>query len=226
MQFSRIHIGAFLGVAALAWFAVLRLQETPVTFQLLAPFGTVIGVLVALGQLLDRFLWRWRWLHGWFVFRPDLQGTWLVSLHSNWRAPDGNKVPEVRCFMSVTQTLSTLQMHLMTPESESWLIADAVLPSRNGNGYQVVGVYTNQPHVHLRGDRSEMHRGALVLDTHGPSWRPDSISGEYWTDRSTTGTMVFSCRHNQVFTRFEDADRAFSNGDTRQKEATWQRSTN
>ena len=114
------------------------------------------------------------------------------------------------CYMGVEQTLSTLQMHLMTPESESWLIADRIRPSPSGNGYQVAAVYTNKPKIHLRGDRSEMHQGALVLDTHGPNFRPDTLTGEYWTDRKTKGQMNLTTRVCQVFTRYEDAERALS----------------
>ena len=87
--------------------------------------------------------------------------------------------------MSVVQTLSTLKMHLMTPESESWLIAERISPSPNGIGYQVAAVYTNRPHTHLRGARSEMHLGGLLLDSHGPANYPDTLAGEYWTDRKT-----------------------------------------
>ena len=76
-------------------------------------------------------------------------------------------------------------------------------------GYQIAGVYTNRPHTHLRGDRSEMHFGGLLLETHGPPNRPEALTGEYWTDRKTKGQMTFGERTPKVFTRFADADRAF-----------------
>jgi hypothetical protein len=57
------------------------------------------------------------------------------------------------CYVGVEQKLSTLQMHLMTPESESWFIAAHVRASPTGNGFQVIGVYTNEPNVHLRDER-------------------------------------------------------------------------
>ena len=115
------------------------------------------------------------------------------------------------CYMGVKQTLSTLQMHLMTPESESRFIADHVRPSPYGNGFQVIGVYTNEPNVHLRDERiSEMHQGAIIAETHGASLRPTTLTAKYWTDRKTTGTMEFTARIDGVYTRFVDAERAFS----------------
>jgi hypothetical protein len=114
--------------------------------------------------------------------------------------------------MGVKQTLSTLNMHLMTPESESWFIADNVRPSPNGNGFQVIGVYTNEPNIHLRDERiSEMHQGAIIIETHGPSLRPTTLTAKYWTDRKTTGTMDFTARVCEICTRFKDAENAFSN---------------
>ena len=97
--------------------------------------------------------------------------------------------------MGVEQTLSTLQMHLMTPESESWFIADQIRPSPNATGYQVVGVYTYKPQMHLRGDRSEIHQGVLIFETYRQLQSPDTRTSEYWTDRGTSGSMTLAHRH-------------------------------
>ena len=139
------------------------------------------------------------------------RGTWRVELESDWIDPNTKVgVPTIICYMGVTQTLSTLQMHLMTPESESRFIAERISPSPNGVGYRVAGVYTNRPQTHLRGERSEMHYGGLLLDTHGPANRPNTLTGEYWTDRKTKGRMTFTERRPEVFTRFKDAAADFA----------------
>lgn len=211
MSFTRLHISIFLALAVLAWWVVLEIQRIPVSTEHLAPFGIVVGILVLVALALEHILWRQPWLHGWFVKRPDLRGTWHVSLQSDWVNPETQKeIPPISCYMGVEQTLSTLQMHLMTPESESWFVANAVRPSPSENRYQIVAVYTNKPHVHLRGKQSDMHLGAIVIDTHGPSKaKPDTLTAEYWTDRKTTGRMTFSRRTPKVFTRYEDARLAF-----------------
>jgi len=210
MTFSRLHITVFLALAAAVWAAFLLVRDIPVTWEHVAPFGTVVGFLVLVGVAFERMLWRLPWLHGWFVKRPDLRGTWRVGLQSDWIDPETEEsIPLIVCYMGVAQTLSTLKMHLMTPESESFFIADEIRPSPNATGYRIVGVYTNKPQVHLRGDRSEIHNGALVLDAHGRPSRPETLTGEFWTDRKTTGRMTFTGCVPEVFTRFEDADRHF-----------------
>ena len=211
MKLARLHISVFLGLSALVWWFVLVVQGTQVSSTYWGPFGTVVSFLVVLGAAFELRLWHWPRLHGWFVRRPDLRGTWRVELQSDWINPTTNvSVPLIICYMGVVQTLSTLQMHLMTPESESWFIAESITPSRSKVGYRVAGVYTNEPKTHLRGKRSEIHRGGMLLETHGPANRPDTLTGEYWTDRKTKGQMTFTWRQTTVFTRFKDADRAFT----------------
>jgi hypothetical protein len=39
---------------------------------------------------------------------------------------------------------------------------------------------------------------------------PTTLTAKYWTDRKTTGTMDFTKRIDEVFTRFVDARRTFS----------------
>lgn len=133
-------------------------------------------------------------------------------MQSDWINPsDGLTVPPITCYMGVDQTLSRLQMHLMTPESESWLIASGIRSSPSDIGYQTAGVYTNKPDVELRRTRSDIHFGAILLDTHGRSpARPDILTAEYWTDRRTTGRMTFTDRRARVYTRFDDADAAYA----------------
>lgn len=210
MNFTRLHIAVFLGISTIAWFLVLLYQGADVSLEHITPFGTVLSVLVVLALLLEHVAWRIKLFHPWFVSRPNLIGTWRVELQSDYIDPQtGKQIPIIICYMGVKQTLSKLQMHLMTPESESWFIAESITPSPSDQGYQVVGVYTNKPQINLRGNKSDMHNGALVLYTHGPPHKPDTITGEYWTDRNTSGSMTFSDRITKVYTRYDDAHAAF-----------------
>lgn len=139
--------------------------------------------------------------------RPDLRGTWRVVLKSEWVDPKTGRSPEpITCYMAIRQTLTTLSMRLMTPESSSWLVAHRVMLSPDGL-YQVAGVYTNKPQVHLRGDRSEIHFGAILLDVHGDP--PAELDGHYWTDRDTRGAMQLTDRRRETCSTFEEAAAVF-----------------
>lgn len=212
MNVTRLHVTAFLGAATAIWAVSLWVNGIELSWALLAPFSLVVGALAGVLAAFERWVWRCRWLHGWFVKRPDLRGTWRVTLRSNFIRPGGTEPePPIACYMAVTQTLTLLQIKLMTPESSSVFIADRVRPSPAGEGYQVIGVYRNEPSIHLRDARvSEMHQGALLLETHGPSHRPDTLTGKYWTDRKTIGSMTLGDRVKARYSRYEDAHGAFS----------------
>lgn len=210
MKLNRSYIAPILTVAALLWWIVLQYHGTEVGWEHFEPFGTVVVLLGLLLIVFDLHLWHWRCLH-WLVKIPDLRGTWRIEMESDWKDPEtGLGVPTIICYMGMTQTSSSLQMHLMTKESESRSVAESVRPSPNGVGYRISGVYRNRPKPRLRETRSPMHYGGILLDTHGPDHRPNSLSGEYWTGRKTTGVMTFTDRVPTIYTKFSDAEKAFA----------------
>lgn len=208
---SRVHISIALVVAALAWMLCLVVFGTSISWDLAKPFSTVVGVMVAFALFLEHVAWRWNWLNGWFFDVPDLRGTWHVILKSDWVDPaTGKEIAPIECFMSVTQSASKLQMCLLTAESKSWFLSSTIRKSPGGNGYEVAGLYTNQPKLGFRPKKSGIHLGAVTIETHGPlRSKPENLTGEYWTDRKTAGVMAFDERNPHVFTRYEDAAAAF-----------------
>ena len=206
-MFTRIQITVALGLAALAWGAVLFIQGTPVTWAHLAPFSTVVAVLVLVALVMEHLAWRLKLLQGWLFSRPDLRGTWKVTIQSEWVDPKTNeRVPPIAAYAAIVQTQSKLQIHLMTHESESCLLANSVTHTACGERFEIAVVYANTPNVSLRGVRSERHVGAAIITTHGTEmYKPDSMTAEYWTDRRTVGRMTFENRVPAVYSRYEDA---------------------
>lgn len=64
---SRTHLTPFLAIAVFLWSALLILNGQSVSFELLKPFSTVAGAIGILALAFERWLWRWRYLHPWFV---------------------------------------------------------------------------------------------------------------------------------------------------------------
>jgi len=204
---TRLQITVALGIAAIAWWFVLLAQGTPVSADHLRPFFTVVGALVVCVVVAEHWAWRWHFLQGWLMSRPDLRGTWKVTIASEWVDPQTNeKLPPIIAYAGVVQTQSKLQIHLMTPESESCLLASSITPTMCGERFDIAVVYANTPIVSLRGVRSERHVGAAIITTHGPSkYKPESMTAEYWTDRRSVGRMTFEGRTAAVYSRHEDA---------------------
>lgn len=207
MKTTRLQITLFLALAVFAWFALLLIRDTPVTWEHAWPFGTVVALLTGAYAIFERWAWSWGLFQNWFVKRPDFRGTWKVSTETDWIDESTGKSPgKIICYMAVRQSLRTLSMRLMTPESTSWLIAHKIYLTSDGV-YQVAGLYTNKPSIFLRGERSEIHYGALLLDIEGEP--PSSLSGHYWTDRKTRGSMVLEDRKPQICESFESASKLF-----------------
>ena len=58
MTFTRLHISVLLALTVPAWALVLVIEGTPFSREHLAPFGTVVSLLVMLGLVFERVLWH------------------------------------------------------------------------------------------------------------------------------------------------------------------------
>ena len=205
-MFTRFQIYLFVGAIAFTWFLVLLVQGTPVEWDHARPFSLSVGAGLGIGWLANKYLWRAPLLRGFVFNTPDLNGCWQAELRSNWTDPETNSVkPPIVAYVTITQTLTSLQMLLMTEESQSSLIGQHIRPKDNDIGFEFIGVYRNDPRLHLQEERSRSHRGSFVLETHGPKMRPDHLTGSYWTDRRTNGEMVLSSRVREFPTSYHDA---------------------
>jgi hypothetical protein len=204
---TRLHISLLLAIAVAVWVVVLMIRGIPVTPDLLIPYGVAVSALTALCLGFNLWCWRFVVFKGWLVHRPWIQGTWKVTLQSSWVDPTtGQQIGPIEGFMVVRQSFSTLSLRLLTAESSSTTVSSAILKDADGV-YRVVATYRNEPSAELRGVRSEIHYGALQLDVHGDI--PDSLTGHYWTDRKTTGTLKLTDRKLVLANGFAHASSLF-----------------
>jgi hypothetical protein len=204
MSYQR-YIKAILYVAVLAWTIVLWLSHEPIQSAWFKPLSTVITVVIYLVMAFDLWFWKLPFLH-WFVKRPVIDGTWKVVIQSNWIDPTtGKPIEPITAFMAIRQTLSTLSMRLMTVESISVLVGTEIVCSPDGL-YCICGVYRNEPRFEFR-FRSEIHYGGLWLHIAEDN-DSTTITGHYWTDRNTAGTMKLTNRNTKKFQSFAAAQAA------------------
>ena len=201
---SRLHLSAILLVAAALWGGMLVFEGVAVNVTWFRPFSTVVGALLLLLVAFDLWAWRFRFLQGWFVPRPDLRGTWRVELQSDWKDPATDKVVgPIVAYLVVRQTFSTLSVRMLTAESASELVAADINKAVDGT-YRLAAVYRNEPKLAVR-DRSPIHYGAIVLDVQGDPVA--GLSGHYWTDRNSRGEIRTLARHGIIAGSFNDAQR-------------------
>lgn len=156
------------------------------------------GLLVAF----DLWAWRLRFLHGWFVPRPDLRGTWRVELQSDWKDPATDEgIGPIVAYLVVRQTFSMLSVRMLTAESASELVAAEINKASDGT-YRLAAVYRNEPNLSVRA-RSPIHYGAIVLDVQGDPVK--DLAGYYWTDRNSRGELRTLARNDSIAASFKEA---------------------
>ncbi len=204
---TRIHITCLLILIVAIWTTVLFVMGVPLTWDYVKPFAiTVSGVSVAC-VVFDRWLWRSRLFKGWLVKRPDLQGTWRAVMQSSYTDPQTQKpIPPIECVAVIRQSFSAFSLRMFTKESSSFLTAHKLIPQNDGV-FQLAGVYQNTPDVHLRGIRSEIHYGALLLEVRGDP--AVELNGHYWTDRLTKGSLVLFDRRTTLLNGYEEAAKIY-----------------
>ena len=129
---------------------------------------------------------------------PDLNGTWKVAIRPT--APESSP-QKVVAYMVIRQTFSTISLRLLTAESHSEALSAHVVRRDDGT-YSLASVYRNTTRLQVR-EHSPLHHGALILDVHGDP--PDSLAGQYWTDRLSQGELVLSARSPKLAHSFEQA---------------------
>ena len=210
---SERYIKAVIYATALAWTIILYVNHEAIRSAWFGPLSTATGIVIYAVIAFDLWFWKLPFLHGWFVKRPIIDGTWKVEIRSQWRSPgSGSGIPAVEGYMIVRQTLSTLSLRLLTQESSSELIGSEVVCSADGL-YCVSGVYRNEPRLEVRSG-SPIHYGAVwlkVIDDEAEK----KVIGHYWTDRESAGEMELSNRQPKKFQTFKAAKAYFDNSPAR-----------
>lgn len=204
---NRLHITLLLATAVAIWAVVLIVRGVPITPDLLIPYGVAVSAITLLCVGFNNWCWRLFFFKGWLVQRPWVQGTWRAELQSSHVDPAvGQQLPPIICFMTIRQTFSSLVLRLHTSESSSVSISATILREEDGE-YRLAATYRNEPSATLRGVRSEIHYGALMLAIHGDV--PDALTGHYWTDRKTTGTLELMQRRDKLAPSYQAATTLF-----------------
>lgn len=202
---SRIHLSAILLIAAVVWAAVLSFAGVQLSATWFRPFSTVLTVLLLVFVAFDLWAWRFRFLQGWFVPRPDVRGTWQVVLQSDWKAPaTGQTIGPIAAFLVVRQTFSIISMRMLTAESSSELVGAAIAKANDG---------TFKPRTRATRSRNSRRQRPCVRQMPSRPWclcpssnvptaaRPDSPPRQAAPPRSGLGSVralkawVRSSRH-------------------------------
>jgi hypothetical protein len=173
-------VGGIWSVAAAV--AGLQFDDTEKKLLGFAPIA-----LVFLFTVWDRWAWRWKMFVG-HSGVPDLNGTWLGEYAAEWvdeqNARGRTSAPAA---LSIKQNFTTLSITLITSESKSYSLLSHIANLDSGE-YRVNYEYSNTALLKYR-HRLPHHLGSAELMI--ASARGAELTGEYWTNRMSRGTLRF-----------------------------------
>jgi len=184
------------------WALVLLASNTVSAIDLWSAIKQIpvaISIYALVGIVFVKWCWRWRYLQGWLIKVPNLQGTWRGELKSNWTNPEtGKTIPPVPVVIVIRQTFSSIRVTLLTAESASYSTAADINAALGGEQLYLTYTYTNRPRATIR-DRSQIHDGAAILKI---VRTPLSLEGEYWTSRKTRGDIDVKLQSRKLVEKF------------------------
>lgn len=208
------QLKALVAVAVVIWAGVLIFQHQPVSLHSLTPFSYVVTGLSGVLLLWERWLWAWPAFRPWLTSRPDVRGTWKGTLHSSWIDPKTRQHrPPSEVYYVIRQTYSTIDVRIVTVDSLSESLSGNVFCDKVGV-YKLATTYRNIPRL-LERDRTPVHHGGALFNLIGDPIH--KLDGEYWTDRGTSGELIFTARTRGIVHDFDEARQKFDNAPPSQR---------
>lgn len=204
-MFSSIQTWTIIGITAAIWLALSYAGVVTGEPGAIVDVSKVFpGILVGVA-LYERWGWRLPLLHPHVVGQPIILGTWRGDLESLWENEAHQRPPIKTAYLTIRQTLTTVEVRLLSDESASDQMAGAVkrLPNRI---WVVSYTYSNTPDIDRR-KGSPPHLGGALLKIYGdPAAR---LEGEYWTDRDSKGKLTMTAHVPAIAQSFREAQSLF-----------------
>ena len=183
--------------SGVVWFGDLTVSglNTQKLFDFMRPLPRVVTADTCLILLFRRWVWRWKWLQGWLIPFPDLNGTWQGTIQTNWKDAAGNTPGPIPAILTIKQTFGQLSCVMRTAEMESHSYVEGFHIDGERQLRRLCYSYTSRPKTSLR-DRSTPHDGTILFNLIGKSVR--KLEGEYWTQRQTTGIVIVTFKTKEL----------------------------
>ncbi len=155
------------------------------TFNPSSFFGEISSTVTILGfitMIYTKWLWKCRYVIKLLPF-PYIGGEWNGTLKSTYN----NTLP-ITINVNIHQGFFNTYVILRTTESESCSTCFHFNIDKNRGINNIIYTYQNEPNAMVR-KHSEIHYGTAKLTIND---KVNTLTGNYWTDRGTTGDIVLS----------------------------------
>ena len=193
---SSVYILVF--VSAIAWILLAYIQKLDLSsaVDMLRLLPTVVTIdLLAIGAFV-KWGWKLKYFRGWLVPFPNLHGTWIGHIHSDWRNPEtGEKPPPIPVMLTINQSFFHVSCVMRTGEMSSSSYSEGFMIDADRQIKKIAYSYESKPRVSLK-DRSTPHDGTAVFEIIEKPKR--KLIGRYWTERPTTGEILLEPHSDEL----------------------------
>lgn len=188
-----LYLLAGFSVVVLLIAASIQGFELKSFWKTLRLIPTVATADIVAYLIFTTWIWRWKFLQGWLIPFPDLNGTWQGHLETTWKDEQGNTPGPIPTILTIKQSFTRLSCVMRTGEMVSHSYIEGFCIDKHNQVRRLCYSYTSQTGITVR-HRSNPHDGTMVLNIIGTP--AAKLEGEYWTRRETTGTvkLKFLCK--------------------------------
>lgn len=193
-----------VGISAIAWFSLAYFSG--LDLSKVKDFFGLVPKVVSIDLLIIAVFVKWGWklkmFRGWLVPFPNLNGSWLGYIYSDWKNPDtGEKPPPIPVMLTVNQSFFHISCMMRTGEMESSSYSEDFLIDPDRQIKNIAYSYTSTPRLSLS-DRSIPHDGTAVFKiVEKPKLK---LVGRYWTERLTKGEIILEYHSKELLEELPD----------------------
>lgn len=147
--------------------------------------------------------WKLKIFRNWLVPFPDLNGTWLGSIHSDWVNPNtGEKPNAIPVMLTISQSFFHVSCKMITSEMESNSYSEGFIIDAERQIKEIAYSYNSKSRLSLS-ERSTPHDGTAVFKIiENPVLK---LVGRYWTERPTKGEIILEFHKSTILEELPDS---------------------
>ncbi|KQT33262.1 hypothetical protein [Methylophilus sp. Leaf414] len=193
-----------VGISAIAWFSLAYFSD--LDLSKFKDFFGLIPKVVTIDLLIMAIFVKWGWklkvFRGWLVPFPNLNGSWVGFIYSDWKNPNtGEKPPPIPVMLTVNQSFSHISCMMRTAEMESSSYSEGFIIDPDRQIKNIAYSYCSKPRISLS-DRSTPHDGTAVFKI---IEKPElKLVGRYWTERLTKGEIKLEFHSAELLEELPD----------------------
>lgn len=167
----------------------------------LKPIPTIVTLNVIFSTVFIKWLWKCKFFYNWLVPFPNLNGTWKGEIKSTWINPDTNeRLNAIPAILTIKQSFSSISCIIRTEELTSRSFSSDFVINNEEQILKLVYSYESTTKKVVQ-DRNTKHSGTASIDILFNNNKIE-LEGEYWTDRKTTGDIVFKFWKKDLISKY------------------------